>query len=187
MDAFMSSDVMIRDGYLRFNSLRKTDEGSYRCYAKNNVGDHDQILQVYVRGTTEAPIEEVYISPDVYRGHPGDEITLTCATQPAGRVTWSKAGAVELPRNAYVSGDVLSIQYSTVDDSGRYVCNSQFPSGNVRSAHADVTIQQTSHQEAPKIKSLERKYSVVQGTDFTLSCEATGLPYPVTVWSIVSS
>lgn len=175
---------------MRFNSLRKSDEGTYRCFAQNNVGDGDQTVQVYIRRRPDQPpavIEEVNVSPDRHSGEPGEEVLLRCVAQPRGRVTWTKLGAVELPRNVFVSGEELTIRYSTVDDSGRYVCNILFPSGSTKTAYADVTIVARSNEQPPRISTLERKYSVVQGGDFELTCEATGTPYPTFVWSIVSS
>jgi Immunoglobulin domain len=199
----MSNDVIIREGYLRFNSLRKSDEGSYRCSAQNNIGDSDQTIQIYVRGQRRPeqprpdqprpdqprpdpqPQEDVSVSPSQHSGEPGEEIVLRCSAQPRGRTTWTKSGAVELPRNVFVSGEELTIRYSTVDDSGRYVCNVLFPNGNTRSSFADVSIVAKSNEQIPKIVTLERKYSVVQGGDFELTCESSGLPYPSITWSIV--
>lgn len=188
LDGPMSSDVIIRDGYLRFNSLRKSDEGSYRCSAQNNVGDSDQTVQVFVRGRRPEPrpeAESVNVSPTQHSGEPGEEVVLRCSSQPRGRVTWTKAGSVELPRNVFSSGEELTIRYSTVDDSGRYVCNVQFPSGNTRSSFSDVSVVSRSNEVSPKITTLERKYLVVQGGDFELTCESSGLPYPEIVWSMV--
>lgn len=183
----MSSDVIIRGGYLRFNSLRKSDEGSYRCHAQNNVGEADQTVQIYIRrGAPVVVSEEVTVSPNHHNGEPGEEVVLRCSSNPRGRVIWSKIGAVELPRNVFASDEELTIRYSTVDDSGRYICNVQFPSGTTKSSFAEVTIIARSNEQPPKISVLERKYSVVQGSDFELTCEATGSPYPAFVWSIVS-
>lgn len=186
LDGQISSDVIIREGYLRFNSLRKSDEGTYRCFAQNNVGEADQTVQVFVRGERLNPIEEVSVSPSQYTGEPGDEIVLRCVASPRGRVSWSKSGSVELPRNAYASGDDLTVRYSTADDSGRYVCNILFPSGSTRSAFADVIITARVNEQIPKISTFERKYSIVQGGDFELTCETSGVPYPTVTWSIVS-
>jgi Immunoglobulin domain len=194
LDGRLSSDVIIREGHLRFNSLRKTDEGSYRCHAENDQGESEQIIQIYVRSRSvqppppqpQPPSEDVSISPSYFAGEPGDEIVLRCVSQPRGRVTWSKAGSVELPRNAYASGEELMIRYSTVEDSGRYICNVQFPSGTTRSSSADVSVSASSSDVSPKIVPLERKYSVVQGGDFEVTCEASGTPYPTVTWSIVS-
>lgn len=146
IDGQMSSDIYTRDGYLRFNSLQRSDSGSYRCYAQNSIGDHDQILNVYVRSSTPPTPENVYITPDNYDGRPGDEIKLSCDASPRGRVTWSKLGAVDLPRNVYVRGNEMIIQYSTIDDSGTYVCTVNFPTGGQKLANAYVNISPVSNQ-----------------------------------------
>lgn len=188
LEGEISSDVIIRGGHLRFNSLRKSDEGTYSCFAENEAGSSDQTVIVQVRNGRQPPIsEEVNVSPTRLTSEPGEEITIHCSSSPRGRITWSKAGAVELPRNAFVSGDDLTIRYSTADDAGRYVCTAQFSNGVSRSASSDVTITIRSNEQPPKISPLERKYSVVQGGDFELTCESSGSPYPSITWSIVSS
>lgn len=183
----ISPDAVNRDGYLRFNSLRKSDEGTYRCFAQNNAGEADQTIQVYVRSRQEPPVSEgeVTISPEEHNGEPGEEIHLRCTAHPRGRVIWSKVGSVELPRNAYSSGEELIIRYSTVDDSGRYVCTVQFPSGTSRTSFVQVTVVARSNEIAPKISPLERRYSAAQAADFELTCEVIGTPYPTVSWTIV--
>lgn len=42
------------------------------------------------------------------------------------------------------------------------------------------------HRQPAKIKPLEQRYTVVQGTDFELICDTTGSPYPTVTWSMVS-
>jgi hypothetical protein len=169
--------------------LRQSDEGTYRCFAQNDVGDVDQSVQVYISRQPSPPrfpeIEEVSISPDQHSGEPGENIVLRCNSQPRGRVTWTKSGAVELPRNVFVSGEELTIRYSTADDSGRYICSVQFPSGTTRSSSADVSVIARSSEQPPSISTLEQKYSVIQGSDFELTCEVTGSPYPTVTWSMV--
>lgn len=190
----ISSDVLIREGYLRFNSLRKSDEGTYRCSAQNDAGDGDQVIQIYVQEQRLTPTrpptpsrEIVTVSPVRFDGEPGEDVTLRCQSNPRGRVTWSKAGSVELPRNAEVAEDELIIRYPTADDSGRYTCTVQFSSGNTRTAHGDVNIVLRSNDQPPKIRVLEKKYSTVQGKDFELTCEASGTPYPEVSWKKVRS
>lgn len=41
-------------------------------------------------------------------------------------------------------------------------------------------------RQAPKIKPIEQRYTVIQGTDFELICDTTGSPYPTVTWSLVS-
>lgn len=159
LDGYLSNDVVNRDGYLRFNSLRKEDEGSYQCIAINEAGQSDVIVPIYVYEQqtrpqppirpqpTRPPREEVTIEPSQYSGEPGVEVKLYCSSNPqGGSATWSKAGSVELPQNVYASGDELIIEYPTVDNSGRYVCTVQFPSGAVRQSTADVNIYARSNE-----------------------------------------
>uniref|UniRef100_W4VRB4 Putative heparan sulfate proteoglycan 2 n=1 Tax=Corethrella appendiculata TaxID=1370023 RepID=W4VRB4_9DIPT len=194
----ISRDTVINQGYLRFNSLRKSDEGSYRCLARNNVGDHDQLLEIYVRSEqpqppvrpTRPPVpnyETVAITPENYIGRTGDEIRLTCICTPtgAGRIEWSKSGEPSLPRNAYPSNEILIISHATIDNSGRYVCTAQFPSGVSRHSHVDVTVQHSGPElTRPQISPLEQRYQITQGHDFSVTCNATGNPYPKVKWTL---
>lgn len=155
LDGRLSTDVVNRDGYLRFNSLRKADEGSYQCIAHNSAGELDVIVPIYVREQVvvrppppQRPTppqrppqrEEVSIEPSQYSGEAGQEVKLYCISNPPGTVTWTKAGSVELPQNAFVSGEELTIEYPTADNSGRYVCIVRFSSGVVRQSIVDVDI-----------------------------------------------
>lgn len=148
LDGYLSTDVIHRDGYLRFNSLRKSDEGSYQCVAQNDAGEADVTVPIYIRAQVVRPParEEVRIEPSQYSGEPGEEIKLYCNPSPPGTVSWTKAGSVELPQNAYVTGDVLTIEYAEVSDSGRYICTVRFPSGVTRQSTADVTIYARSNE-----------------------------------------
>lgn len=40
---------------------------------------------------------------------------------------------------------------------------------------------------APKIKHLEREYTIAQGQDLSITCEACGTPYPTIKWTKVHS
>lgn len=133
---------------MRFNSLRKSDEGTYQCVGQNNVGEAEVTIPIYVREQAARPParEEVSVEPSAYTGEPGKEVKLYCNASPRGTVTWTKSGSVQLPRNVYVSGEELTIQYTTVDDSGRYVCSVQFPNGVTRQSYADVSIVARSNE-----------------------------------------
>ncbi len=149
---YLSTDIIERDGYLRFNSLRKSDEGSYQCIARNDAGEADSVIFVYVREQqappppTRPPREEVTIEPSQLSGEPGEEIKLYCTSSVPGSIVWTKSGSVDLPQNAFVSGDVLTIEYATVDNSGRYICTVRFPSGVTRQSTSDVTIVARSNE-----------------------------------------
>lgn len=48
---------------------------------------------------------------------------------------------------------------------------------------ADVFINpDTGYDQPLKLNRLEELYTIVQGTDYTLTCEASGSPYPTITW-----
>lgn len=211
----LSANVIIEYGLLRFNSLRKSDEGTYRCSARNDIGESDRILQVYVQSRDPRPppggditYETVQINPGNYEGRSGEQITLTCVCQPKGSVKWSKAGEPSLPLNSYVQDELLIIDHATIDNSGRYTCTATFPSGRERTSFVDVmvspmrpdlyersydsfnrisfTIVNLFFRTVPQVKPLENKHEITQGTDYTITCEASGNPHPTIKWTLVS-
>ncbi|XP_058821183.1 basement membrane-specific heparan sulfate proteoglycan core protein isoform X2 [Topomyia yanbarensis] len=190
----LSTNVILEYGLLRFNSLRKSDEGTYRCSARNDIGEADKILHVYVRDSRPHPTqpprpdhsyEIIKINPDNYQGRTGDQITLSCICQPSGQIKWAKAGEPNLPRNSYVQNELLIIEHSTIDNSGRYSCTAIFPSGRERTSFVDVVIAPIRPDlTTPRVKTLDNKHTITQGTDYTIICEATGNPHPTVKWTL---
>ncbi|XP_062558821.1 basement membrane-specific heparan sulfate proteoglycan core protein isoform X3 [Armigeres subalbatus] len=188
----LSANVIIEYGLLRFNSLRKSDEGTYRCSARNDIGESDRILQVYVQSRDPRPppggditYETVQINPGNYEGRSGEQITLTCVCQPKGSVKWSKAGEPSLPLNSYVQDELLIIDHATIDNSGRYTCTATFPSGRERTSFVDVMVSPMRPDlTVPQVKPLENKHEITQGTDYTITCEASGNPHPTIKWTL---
>lgn len=184
MDGELSREIDINEGYLRFHSIRKQDEGEYRCTCSNHYGDDTKILNVYVRESSTRPPypppSDVEINPPHYSGRPGDEVRFTCTGQAGSRLDWSKSGQERLAYNARVTNGVLIIREARIEDSGRYICTSYPVYGSSSSQTADVSIGQQS--EAPQIKRFNEIYNIVQGQDFSLNCEASGSPYPTVKW-----
>ena len=81
---------------------------------------------------------------------------------------------------------MLIIEHATTDNSGRYTCTVRFPSGLMRESQVDVVIHPSGPNNIPPyITALQPRYTVTQGTDFTLTCEATGHPHPRVKWTLV--
>lgn len=135
-------------GLLRFSALRQQDAGTYRCVARNDVGESDTLLTVYVRpavGPTLPPsypteMERVEISPSSFDGQPGEVIRLICRCSPTAQVVWSKLGERQLPSNADVRNEMLIIEHASQENTGRYSCTAYFPNGRTKTSTVDVVI-----------------------------------------------
>ncbi|XP_058175045.1 basement membrane-specific heparan sulfate proteoglycan core protein [Anopheles ziemanni] len=201
IDQLLPYNIVNEYGMLRFNSLRQNDAGTYRCVARNDVGEVDALLTVYVRpadgglppdgGSQE--VERVEIMPNSFDGQPGQQIRLVCHCSPAARVTWSKLGESRLPDNANVRNEILIIEHAAQENTGRYTCTASFPNGRIRTSTVDVVIAPDtdmpppSNRIAPRVVPLQNNYVVQQGMDFTLPCDATGLPSPSIQWTTTGS
>ncbi|XP_050085737.1 basement membrane-specific heparan sulfate proteoglycan core protein isoform X14 [Anopheles aquasalis] len=196
VDKPMPYNINLNDqGLLRFNSLRLQDAGTYRCLARNDVGESDAMLTVYVR-PAGGPIlpppvdidERVEIMPSSFDGQPGAQIRLVCQCSPSARVTWAKQGEQRLPVNANVRNEILIIEHASQENTGRYICTAQFPTGRVKVSTVDVVINEDTPPQpnriAPRVSPLNKSYMLVQGTDFSLPCEATGTPFPTIKWTL---
>lgn len=182
--------------------MTRADSGDYQCIARNQYGDDTSVLRVYVRESNPQPTlpprpvpqpsREVTIQPPNFTGQPGDTLVLTCRNilNVYATLTWTKYGSPSLPNYVDVRNGVLTIQSVTVGDSGRYVCTTSpsMPNQPTESITevADVFINSDAgYDQSPKIKPLDELYTIVQGSDFTLNCEASGTPYPVISWKKV--
>lgn len=180
---------------MRIDRILQSDAGDYQCHARNRVGDDSRILRIYVRPRDveprpppSPPSQQVVIQPPSFNGRPGDDVVLTCRddTNVYATLTWSKQGQLELPSHIYVDNGVLTIQRATEEDSGRYVCTSYYQQNPTHTGIADVYITPSSNQRVPPtIRPLEELYTILQGQDFSLACDASGNPHPTVKWSRV--
>lgn len=205
LDGELSPDAYASGALLRFNQVHRSDSGNYQCIARNQYGDDTSVLRVYVRESTPEPPQPqptpnrvVTIHPSRFSGRPGDVLVLTCqhVLNVYAHLSWSKFGQSSLPSYVDVRNGVLTIQRVTVEDSGRYVCTTT-PSSPDQSVDSltevvDVTINSDesghgggNYGQPPKIVALQEQYMVVQGSDFSLTCDASGDPQPTIVWTKV--
>lgn len=198
LDGELSPDAYVSGGWLQFNQVRHSDVGSYQCVARNQYGDDTSVLQIYVRTTEPTqrpqPVREVEISPSSFRGRPGDVVVLRCTNvvNVYATLEWSKSGERILPSHIDAREGVLTIHQATAQDTGRYVCTSTYSTDEPSSQTIQVDIHDQGghdggdhsghHGEGPKVQPLNELYTVVQGQDFSLSCDVSGNPYPVVTW-----
>lgn len=193
----LSSDTWVSHGLLRFNGVRRSDVGEYRCVARNQFGEDSRILHVYLRDEPirptrpPRPSHELVIQPSHFSGRPDDEVVLQCqdVANPGASLQWRKEGHRDIPSHVYVDNGVLTIPRATVNDAGRYVCSSADQPEVTQSVEVYISSGGNegggSRGEPPKINRFEDLYNVLQGSDFVLLCEASGNPTPNVRWTKV--
>lgn len=116
---------------LIFESPRKSDEGRYRCQARNDLNVDEKYVQVYVVGNAPQPQpparERLYIQPENYNGESGDIIRFVCQSTSGAQLhyEWLHDGyPLNVPQSSHViiSGDTLEIRDATTRDNGVYTC-----------------------------------------------------------------
>lgn len=177
---------------LRFPSIRKSDEGQYRCTAQNPHGNSYDYVSIQVRdgAPRPQPNPSVHINPDYYNGVTGDEVRLHCTSNEIGSssIKWSKDHSVHLPQYVIVNTDgLLMIRRASYEDSGRYICTVTTYNGVTVTSSVEVHINNGggggSTNEPPRISPLQTNHLIVQGTDFSLPCHTTGSPQPRIKWT----
>ncbi|KAM8721215.1 hypothetical protein ACLKA7_007133 [Drosophila subpalustris] len=186
-------------GRLIFDSPRKSDEGRYRCTAQNQFNADEKYVQIYVRGNAPPPARErLYIQPEDFNGEAGDTVRFTCQSTSGAMLQyeWLHDGYPLNPqqqRNIIISGDTLEIRDATARDSGTYTCvGIDLRSRRNYTEDARVYIEQrqvppSGDGIAPIIMHFNEVNSIIQGSDFSITCESSGSPYPNIKWIKVNA
>ncbi|XP_017851571.1 basement membrane-specific heparan sulfate proteoglycan core protein isoform X12 [Drosophila busckii] len=201
VDGQVDGHTRTDNGRLIFDSPRRSDEGRYRCQANNNEGQVDERyveLHVRVSGPQPPPMRErVYIQPQDYNGYASDTVRFTCQSTSGASLhyQWLHDGrplSSQQQRNIYISGDTLEIRDATPRDSGIYTCvGTDLRSRRNYTENARVYIEDRHQQQPddgikPRIAVMTDQHSIVQGADLSITCEASGSPYPSIKWMKVS-
>ncbi|XP_054087653.1 basement membrane-specific heparan sulfate proteoglycan core protein isoform X5 [Zeugodacus cucurbitae] len=205
VDGRMSPEARTEDTRLIFEAPRKSDEGNYRCEASNEMGNDQKYTQIYVRiappVAPQPPRELIYIDPPSYTGEAGRPVRLTCQPTTSISLTyqWNKDGyPLYRQRNIIINGNVIEIRDSTPRDSGLYTCIGIDLRGRRNYTNdAQVLIEESGGPGPgpypgpqpgtiePTVKRLPDQNRIIQGQDFSITCEATGSPYPSIKWTKV--
>lgn len=173
--------VMLSNNYLQIRSIKKTDEGTYRCegriLARGEINFKDIQVIVNVPPTVEAKQLTVNATANL-----GESVTLGCEAEgfPDPEISWTKRGElIEDAGNKYTFNEDMSemtIHQVDKDDEAEYICIAENKAGD-----SEATILLKVYAK-PKITYVENKTAVELDNEITLTCEASGDPLPSITW-----
>ncbi|XP_075211994.1 terribly reduced optic lobes isoform X4 [Lycorma delicatula] len=134
--------VTVNGGYLTFNSITAYDAGKYICRARNNYGDAEAVAEVIVNEQLHNPHPAITVADRNPVANEGSSVFLRCdSSHPNVKIVWSREH-YPLPQNATTIGNNLRIVNLRQEDSGRYICNAESPSGATSFEYINLYVNQ---------------------------------------------
>ncbi|CAL8325836.1 unnamed protein product [Merluccius merluccius] len=171
----MPPNYHVKDGVLRIENLKQSDEGIYVCRASNAYGQAQDTAKLTIQALPKVMIN---VRTSIQTVMVGNAVEFECQAigDPQPTVRWSKVGG-SLPAHIMVKDGMLQIRQVTEADAGEYRCTATNDVGSVQS---QVVLNV---QSLPQIAALPDTKEVTLGSDAVLPCEATGYPEPKIKWS----
>uniref|UniRef100_A0A8C5CHM1 Heparan sulfate proteoglycan 2 n=1 Tax=Gadus morhua TaxID=8049 RepID=A0A8C5CHM1_GADMO len=167
----------VKDGVLRIENLKQSDEGVYICRASSPYGQAQDSATLTIQALPKVMIN---VRTSIQTVMVGNAVEFECQAigDPQPTVRWSKVGGT-LPAHIVVKEGMLQISQVTEADAGEYRCTATNDVGSVQS---QVVLKV---QSLPQIAALPETKEVTLGSDAVLPCEASGYPEPKIRWSKV--
>ncbi|XP_032241006.1 neural cell adhesion molecule 2 isoform X2 [Nematostella vectensis] len=183
IDLANPSKYVMNDGCLVIKNLQTSDVASYKCLAKNNIGEISAEVEV------TRISEQAVITSDIKDATKvvGDAFEVACEATGASplSVEWKRNGSPYLGQEKSNGKSVIKIQSLKLSDAAQFTCTAsnglQFNGKDVVSTKSfKLTV------EAPPTVVLEGSktplHSFVGNTiPVTIKCQFTGLPMPTVV------
>ncbi|XP_066993605.2 hemicentin-1 isoform X2 [Anabrus simplex] len=151
-------------------TAKSSDGGQYECIATNIAGKDKFITRV----TVMVP-PQFEVSKEVVLVNQGEDVTLICYTDaiPPAEYFWNSR--IDLGRNDIFSSS-LTLNDVQPSVAGAYFCEASNYAGTSHKVfYVKVNVP-------PKILSFTERETLVQGTDYSLACQASGSPLPEISW-----
>ncbi|XP_055948498.1 hemicentin-1-like isoform X2 [Argiope bruennichi] len=161
-------------GDLHISLTQSSDIGAYTCIAKNEAGSAikniDLIVLVPPTVKINGPSSIVVIR--------GRNVALSCSAKgfPPPHINWQRNGVpITGASNSETSGK-LYIENILPGDSGTYVC---VAANSVGRDHESIVVEV---HVPPIITTLPKSQDISVGDTLSLTCEASGYPFPSITW-----
>ncbi|KAM9297026.1 LOW QUALITY PROTEIN: basement membrane-specific heparan sulfate proteoglycan core protein [Gastrophryne carolinensis] len=123
----MAPDVVVNGNTLKIAQVKQTDAGQYRCTATNEVGEVQSHVILHVQS-----VPQIAAQPEMKEITTGSTAVFPCLASgfPVPEITWTKLEG-DLPGNARIENNVLTLPSVKPEDAGTYVCTAANRQGRV--------------------------------------------------------
>nr|XP_058952493.1 uncharacterized protein LOC131779909 isoform X2 [Pocillopora verrucosa] len=165
---WMKDGKFVAEGHTLSFETSRNDSGKYWCLATNGLGDT-------INTTVNLDVQyspSIILKPEDKIVTEGKLLTFQCAAagNPSPKITWTKDGIT------MAEGDALSFKTNRTQ-SGKYWCSAENGVKSAVNASANLDVQ-----FPPSFDSRPTNKTVIEGTNTTFHCTATGNPTPTITW-----
>ncbi|XP_073512146.1 basement membrane-specific heparan sulfate proteoglycan core protein isoform X5 [Phyllobates terribilis] len=159
----LPSDAVVSGGMLRMEQVKQSDAGQYRCTATNDVGEVQSHVILHVQS-----VPQIAAQPEMKEITTGSTAVFPCLASgfPVPEITWTKLEG-DLPSDAGIENNVLTIPSVKPEDAGTYVCTAANRQGRV-TAFSMLKVRERvvpyftgrSHLPLPSLKDAHKKFDI---------------------------
>ncbi|KAM8927903.1 basement membrane-specific heparan sulfate proteoglycan core protein [Pelodytes ibericus] len=161
----MPPDLLVNEGVLKIEQVKQSDAGQYRCTASNDVGEVQSHVILHVQS-----VPQISAHPEMKEITTGSTAVFPCLASgfPVPEINWTKLEG-DLPRDAKIENNVLTIPSVKPEDAGTYVCTAANRQGRV-TAFSMLKVRERvvpyfsgrsqSYLTLPNIKDAHKKFEI---------------------------
>ncbi|KAM4652668.1 basement membrane-specific heparan sulfate proteoglycan core protein [Discoglossus pictus] len=161
----MPSDVVINGGILKIEQVKQSDAGQYRCTATTDIGEVQSHVILHVQS-----VPQIAAQPEMKEITTGSIAVFPCLASgfPVPEITWTKLEG-DLPSDARIENNILTIASVKPEDAGTYVCTAANRQGRV-TAFSMLKVRERvvpyftgrpqSYLTLPSIKDAHKKFDI---------------------------
>ncbi|XP_075696695.1 basement membrane-specific heparan sulfate proteoglycan core protein [Rhinoderma darwinii] len=161
----LPNDVLLSGGMLRIEQVKQSDAGQYRCTVTNDVGEVQSHVILHVQS-----VPQIAAQPEMKEITTGSTAVFPCLASgfPVPEITWTKLEG-DLPGDAQIENNVLTLNSVRPEDAGTYVCTAANRQGRV-TAFSMLKVRErvvpffTGHSQSylalPSMKDAHKKFEI---------------------------